>query len=57
MKENFRCTDQLREAQFHRWYDEGQEKQLSITSQHNENYSDIATKQNKSIFITFNKDL
>ena len=55
MLENFRCTNQLIEAQHHRRYNEDQEEQLSNTSQHNENYNDIATQQNKSIFITFVK--
>ena len=55
MKEHFRCTNQLIEAQHHRRYNEDQEDQLSNTSQHIENYNDIATQQNKSIFITFVK--
>ena len=55
MSENFRCINQLIEAQHHRRYNEDQEEQLSNTSQHIENYNDIATQQNKSIFITFVK--
>ena len=43
------------EAQFHQRYNEDQEEQLSSTLQHIENYNDIATQQNKSIFITFVK--
>ena len=48
MIENFRCTNQLIEAQHHQRYKADQEEQLSYTSQHIENYNDIATQQNKS---------
>ena len=57
MIENFRCTNQLIEAQHHQRYKEDQEEQLSYTSQHIENYNGIVTQQNKSIFITFVKGL
>ena len=57
MSENFRCTNQLIEAQHHRRYNEDHEEQLSNTSQHNENYNDTATQQNKLIFFTFVKGL
>ena len=51
MLENCRCTNQLIEAQHHRRYNEDQEEQLSNTSQHIENYNDIATNKTSQFLL------